>query len=270
MGDIKRSIRKLEALATPSSKPPPKRWTANRLFNHILYMLSLIEQYDAGKIKDEYQITYNHDVEEVVDIATRYIADCVVVFQVPHADVGLNTLIALRDALTIQHLSVQPAADVKLWTYLERLPNATRFIMHQHGNAGDGRAAAIAAGKRYVSEESDKHVDDMTTYLPVRPSEFSNEVAELEPRKQLLGLFEYHHHKVVFEATEDEREYFITIWQDTHNHPRAPKDPQRVMNYHDLSPARGAFQQVVHDLMGLTSLSDVSLYMQQHAKPSPQ
>ena len=177
MGDVKRY--------GGDGAPPEKhmgRWSTNRLFNHILHMLTLMKQYDEGKIAEAYQMTYDHDLAEVVDVATHYIGECVTKYQIPNGDVGLNTLIALRDALTVQQLSVQPAVDLKLWTYLKRLPSSPRFILHQHGNAGDARIAAMDAAKRYVSEESNKHVTDMSTYQALRPSEFSNDVAKRTPQ----------------------------------------------------------------------------------------
>lgn len=74
-----------------------------------------------------------------------------------------------------------------------------------------------------------------------------------------LGSFEYHMYKVTFTVSDDETEWVVKAWSDK-------QDPGScdVHTFGDLSPARTAFENAIHNAIYRTSYTDVSIWAQQH------
>lgn len=74
-----------------------------------------------------------------------------------------------------------------------------------------------------------------------------------------LGAFEYHMYKVTFTVSADETEWVVKTWQDK----ESPSDYDEH-TFADLSPARTAFENAIHNAIYRTSYTDVSIWAQQH------
>lgn len=76
----------------------------------------------------------------------------------------------------------------------------------------------------------------------------------------VLGNFKYHIYDITLEVSDDEKEYFVTTSVGS-----LSVDAVDVLVYpfDDLSKAMTAFQDVVTSVMRQTSVTDMSLYMQQ-------
>jgi hypothetical protein len=102
----------------------------------------------------------------------------------------------------------------------------------------------------------------MVVYREVTLSEEKN----TDKNWQMLGRFTYHNYKVVLEATQDEVDYRVRIWNGNFRNRNAEKRPKpEVLLYNDLRLARTQYEEAVIRLISRTSFTDVSIFMQQTA-----
>jgi hypothetical protein len=83
-----------------------------------------------------------------------------------------------------------------------------------------------------------------------------------------LGDFTYHNLRVKLESAQDESEFRISYWEDTISSRSIDwGEPTEVKTTDDLRKARTWFEDTVTNMLMNTSYTDVSIYMQQKAKP---
>lgn len=87
-----------------------------------------------------------------------------------------------------------------------------------------------------------------------------------EDRKlSTLGDFKYHHHRVLLQASADERDYVVKVWEDNWQHREQRPKPTTVKKFDNLHGAQQHFEKQMGWMTHYTSLNDLSLFMQQYA-----
>lgn len=75
---------------------------------------------------------------------------------------------------------------------------------------------------------------------------------------KVLGYFHYHDRVVCLKSHPEETDFVVLRMSQ--------KVKEEPLHFPDLSPARDAFTDEVHDILYYTSGSDLSLFMQQRAQ----
>lgn len=81
---------------------------------------------------------------------------------------------------------------------------------------------------------------------------------------QMLGRFTYHNYKVLLEATFDEVDYRVRIWDGSFRAGDKRVTPE-ILTSRDLRIAQSQYEEAVIRLVSKTSFTDVSLFMQRAA-----
>lgn len=145
-----------------------KLWTDNRVFNQVVWLVSLIEQRGenpfSNTIDDKYLGEYKTQLQEAITSSGEYIRQCVEQAVSAH-HIGMNTVTALCDIVVFQQgfLNGRPLG---VSYYIQRnFDNDTFSVVdiknpkYLHGYA-DAYTAAINMAKRFINDNCYKQVKE--------------------------------------------------------------------------------------------------------------